>query len=187
MPTISTTTFSTTTTSVHTSPTTPGDNTSPNLPVTTMAITKNVSSEWEVKIEKARECLLDYLARRENLQSISEWVELDSSLTSTQLTTTVWVSTTGLWMKDLETGSATEITTEITFELATELVTELVTESETNLVITESATTESEMNFTQVQWTTPWTLAANIATNQLNGFEYKNCPSIIFLAIIFLH
>ena len=183
MPTFSTTTFSTTTTSVHTSPTTPGDYTSPNLPLTTMAITKNVSSEWEVKIEKARECLLDYLARRENLQSISEWVELDSSLTSTQLTTTVWVSTTGLWIKDLETGSATEITTELTTELATELV----TESETKAVITESATTESEMNFTQVQWTTPWTLAANIATNQLNGFEYKNCPSIIFLAIIFLH
>ena len=183
MPTFSTTTFSTTTTSVHTSPTTPGDYTSPNLPLTTMAITKNVSSEWEVKIEKARECLLDYLARRENLQSISEWVELDSSLTSTQLTTTVWVSTTGLWIKDLETGSATEITTELTTELATELVTESVTKA----VITESATTESEMNFTQVQWTTPWTLAANIATNQLNGFEYKNCPSIIFLAIIFLH
>ena len=70
----SSTIFSSTTSTVSTM-TTPEDFTWPNPQASTMVITKNASLDWEDKKEKARECLLDYLARRGNLKPISEWVE----------------------------------------------------------------------------------------------------------------
>ena len=69
-PPTSSTIFSSTTTTTLNTMTTPF--TWPNPQSSTMVITKNASLNWE---EKARECLLDNLARRGNLKSISEWVE----------------------------------------------------------------------------------------------------------------
>ena len=69
----SSTTFCSTTT--LSTITTPEDFTWPNPQASTMMIKKNASLDWEDKKEKARECLLDYLARRGNLKPISEWVE----------------------------------------------------------------------------------------------------------------
>ena len=47
----------------------------------TTVIMKNASLDWE-ETGKARECLLNYMARRGNLKPISEWVEPEG--------TTVW-------------------------------------------------------------------------------------------------
>ena len=95
----SSTIFSSTTSTISTI-TTPEDFTWPNLQASTMVMTKNASLEWEAKKEKARECLLDYLARRGNLKPISEWVEPEGTTAWTMVADIVTNQFNGSTYKD---------------------------------------------------------------------------------------
>ena len=68
------------------------DFTTPNPQFTTMIITKKAPLKWEEKMENARGCLLDYLASRGKLQSISDWVQ-STTIESATLETVVYLRT----------------------------------------------------------------------------------------------
>ena len=80
--------------------TNPEDFTWPNPQSSTMVITKNASLDWEDKKEKARECVLGYLARRGNLKPISEWVEPEGTTAWTMVVDIVTNQFSGLTYKD---------------------------------------------------------------------------------------
>ena len=80
--------------------TAPEDFTWPNPQSSTMVITKNASLDWEDKKEKARECVLGYLARRGNLKPISEWVEPEGTTAWTMVADIVTNQFNGLTYKD---------------------------------------------------------------------------------------
>ena len=80
--------------------TAPEDFTWPNPQSSTMVITKNASLDWEDKKEKARECVLGYLARRGNLKPISEWVEPEGTTAWTMVADIVTNQFSGLTYKD---------------------------------------------------------------------------------------
>ena len=95
----SSTIFSSTTSTISTI-TTPEDFTWPNPQASTIVITKNASLDWEDKKEKARECLLDYLARRGNLRPISKWVEPEGTTAWTMVADIVTNQFSGSTHKD---------------------------------------------------------------------------------------
>ena len=80
--------------------TAPEDFTWPNPQSSTMVITKNASLDWEDTKEKARECVLGYLARRGNLKPISEWVEPEGTTAWTMVADIVTNQFSGLTYKD---------------------------------------------------------------------------------------
>ena len=94
VPTTRSTTIMSSTTLSTSSTTT--DFTTPNPQFTTMIITKNAPLEWEEKMENARGCLLDYLASRGKLQSISDLVQSATMESAVNLRTvegtTVWTT-----------------------------------------------------------------------------------------------
>ena len=161
------------------------------LPVTskTMTITrKHAGIEGTNKIEKARNCLLNYINSLKNLRAISDW-------TTATTTTRSWESTPCDWC-----SSETVETIKMTIVMRPVLRTGVSTEMTTIKQSTNSTSDSRELNINPrpFGWastateeaTTAWT-DPDLATTPRNSFEYKNSSdnfahSIIFLFMIFM-